>query len=900
MAAPKPVELKPEDLRWTCDPGRFAFETTAELEGVKGTVGQKRALRALELGLGLDCPGYNIYVAGLTGTGKTTTVKNILEQISPTRPLPQDKVFVNNFHDPYRPRLITFERGLAMRFKEDMAEFIDHITRHIPQIFEDKSFKMKREKIMEKYSEQEKILLGEFGEKLKQDRFTLAQVQMGPFTRPEIFPVFDGKAYPMEKLGDIAQEKNLTEEQVAELRQKYTVYRSELESILEKTRTLAKAMVKEIDELARKMGEIVIDGHLRDLKVRFIAPGVHQYLDEVRESVLDNLEAFSDTQEEGQKSGPPQPKRITLKKTPKFKEYTVNIVLDNTDRKGPPVVIETSPTFVNLFGTVERSFDQAGRWTTDFTQIKPGSLLEADGGYIVINAIDLFTEPGVWKMLKRTLKNRRLEIQPPDAFYFYGSSTLKPDPVEIDVKVIFIGDWRLYQLLYYYEPDFKKIFKVMADFDSVMEMSEENVDFYAGFVSKICTNEELRHFTPEGVATVLEYGVWRAGRRGKLSAHFSDIADLIREASFWAAEADSPAVEAEHVRTAIREGIYRHNLPEDKVQEMIENGTLLIDVSGEKVGQANGLAVYSLGNYSFGRPNRITASVSAGRRGVINIEREAKMSGRTHDKGVLILSGFLRNRFGRLKPMNLSVSICFEQSYGGVEGDSASSTELYVILSAVSGIPLKQTIAVTGSMDQHGDIQPIGGVNQKIEGFFKVCQALGLDGSHGVIIPSRNVEDIMLKPDLLEAVEKGLFHIYPVSHVDEGMAILSGKAVGKKKKDGTYPKNSINHAVMKSLQELRKSQDEDDEPRGGMGPKKAAGKKKARRKGKKAPSKKSAKKPAKKSAKKPAKKGAKKGKKPAKKKPAKKKTARKKSAKKKIAKKKSGKKKSGKKSRRRR
>jgi ATP-dependent Lon protease len=698
--ASHPAELVEADLRWSCDPATFSFKTTKEVDPVPGTVGQPRALRALELGLKLNAPGYNVFVAGLTGTGKTTAVKNILEELRPTKPLPLDKAYVNNFTDPSKPRLLTFPRGQVVRFKVDMAEFVDHITRNIPLIFENKGFKMKREKIMKKYGEQEQSLLSTFGEKLKQEKFTLAQVQVGPFSRPEIFPVFDGKAYPMEKLPEVAKEKELGEEQVKDLQTKYTDYRNELETILEKTRSLAKGMVKEIEELARRMGEMVIDGHLRDLKVRYNNPRVHGYFDEVRESVLENLEVFATSEEEGKEK---KPHRITLKKSEPFKEYTVNIVLDNTGQESAPVVIETAPTFVNLFGTVERSVDKAGRWITDFTMIKPGSIVAADGGYLVVNAIDLFTEPGVWKVLKRTLKNGKLQIQPIEVALLFGSSTLKPDPVELNVKVILIGDWRLYQMLYAYEPDFKKIFKIIADFDSVMDRSEGNVEFYASFVSRLSEQEDLLPFGPEGVAALVEYGVWRAGRQSKLSARFSDIADIVREAHYWAGEAGAEIVGAAHVE--------HHNLPEATVPVLIEDGTLRIDVKGEKVGQVTGLAVYGLGNYSFGRPNRITASVSAGRAGVINIEREAKMSGRTHDKGVLILSGFIRSRFGRRKPLTLSVSICFEQSYGGVDGDSASSTELYAILSAISGVPLRQDLAVTGSVDQFGNIQPIGGVN---------------------------------------------------------------------------------------------------------------------------------------------------------------------------------------------
>jgi ATP-dependent Lon protease len=444
-------------------------------------------------------------------------------------------------------------------------------------------------------------------------------------------------------------------------------------------------------------------------------------------------------------------------------------------------------------------------WKTDFTKIKSGSFLRANGGYLVLNALDVFIEPGVWIALKRTLRNRTMEMQSFDPFYLFASSALKPEPIDVKVKVVMIGDAYLFEMLYAVDEDFKKIFKVKADFDTVMERNEESQQKYAAFIQKICSDEKLLPFERSGAAAVIEYGVRLAGRQKKLSTEFHRVTDILREASYWAGKDGSPAVTEKHVDQAIAEKIYRKKMIEEKLQEMIEDGIILIDSEGSRVGQVNGLSVYDMGEYSFGKPSRITAQTSMGKAGIINIEREADLSGRTHNKGVLILAGYLRGKYAQDKPLTLTASICFEQSYGGIDGDSASSTEVYAILSSLAEVPLRQEVAVTGSVNQNGEIQPIGGVNQKIEGFFDVCKARGLTGTQGVMIPHQNIGDLMLRKDVVQAVSEGKFRVYPVKTIDQGIEILTGVAAGERKPDSTYPEESVNFRVNKKLLDLAKS-----------------------------------------------------------------------------------------------
>jgi lon-related putative ATP-dependent protease len=500
-----------------------------------------------------------------------------------------------------------------------------------------------------------------------------------------------------------------------------------------------------------------------------------------------------------------------------FTEYQVNVFVDNTDTQGPPIVIETNPTFANMFGRIEKK-SVFGTYITDFTMIKPGAASLANGGYLVVNALDILINPGVWEGLKRVLKNKEVRIEDlSEQLGIFTTSGLKPQPIPIDAKVIMIGNAHIYQILFSVDEDFKRIFKVKADFDYQIPRDEEIMGNYAAFISSCCNREKLKHFDRTGVAKVIEYGARIVEDQNRLSARFSDIIDIIREANYWAGQDDSTVVRGEHVEKTVEEKVYRTNLVQERIQELIAEETLLVDLAGNKIGQLNGLAVYDLGDFSFGKPSRITAQTFMGRAGVINIERESKLSGKIHDKGVLILSGYLGEKYAQDKPLTLSSSICFEQSYEGVEGDSASFTELAAILSSLSGIPIKQGIAVTGSINQKGEIQPIGGVNQKIEGFFDVCKTKGLTGDQGVIIPQQNVKHLMLKREIIEAGEQGKFHLYAINNVDQGIEILTGREAGQKGADGSYPEDTINYLVDRRLSELAKGLKEypgDEKPKG--------------------------------------------------------------------------------------
>ncbi|MDD5207147.1 MAG: Lon protease family protein, partial [Desulfobacterales bacterium] len=533
------------------------------------------------------------------------------------------------------------------------------------------------------------------------------------------------------------------------------------------------------------------------IRERYPTKEVEKYLKDMLDDLTENLQVFQ-TQQQPQIPGLP----FIVPEGDPLLPYQVNLLVDNADLKGPPVIIESHPTYRNLFGIIERVVDRSGVWRTDFSKIRAGSLVKANGGYLVLNLLDSIIEPGVWPALKRSLRTKKMEIQTYDPFYLMTTSGLKPEPIDMNVKVVIISDANLYHLLHAYDEDVKKIFKVRADFGTSMDKNEESVLRFAEFVKTQSEEDGLRPFDRTGVAAVIEQAVRMTGRKEKISTSFSMISDILREANYWAGVQESPVIKNSHVEKAIDAKIFRSNRIEELIQEMIDRGTLMIDVDGEVVGQVNGLAVFSMGDHMFGKPTRITATTSMGRSGIINIEREADLSGSTHNKGVLILSGYLRKKYAQEKPLTMSASLAFEQSYSGVDGDSASSTEIYALLSSLSGLPIKQSIAVTGSLNQKGEIQPIGGVNEKIEGFFDCCKRLGFTGNQGVMIPENNAKDLMLRKDVVEAVKKGAFHVYPVRTMDEGIEILTGKEAGKMDGQGKYPKGTINAMVNEKLHQL--------------------------------------------------------------------------------------------------
>ncbi|MBN1197554.1 MAG: AAA family ATPase [Candidatus Aminicenantes bacterium] len=797
------VELKPGDLRWECDPGTLKFKTTNDLKSCKEIIGQERALSALRMAFDIESLGYNVFVTGKVGTGRKTSVRRLIRESDRLKHIPDDKLYVNDFRNPDTPRLLRLPSSQGRAFKQEMEELIELLVKQIPEMFESDGYHESRKAVIDDVKKQQKTLLTDFENKVSGKGFALVQIQVGAVTRPVVVPLVDDKPANLDKLRALVKEGKMTEKKFQSLEKTHEKLSNDLEDVFKKLAVLEKETARRLKEMDHEFARPIVHSNIDEIRARHPQQKVAQYLDEVTESIMDQLNLFRQAQAAEKEQGVPLPRPGSADDP--FLVYRVNLLVDNFKAKQAPVIYETSPTYSNLFGSVEFSSDGSGGSRTDFTRIKAGSLLKADGGFLLVEALDLLMEPGVWPAFKRILRNRRLEIQNYSPIYLLSVSGLKPEPIRIDVKVALVGDTHLYQLLFERDPEFKKIFKLRADFDSVMDLNAKSRLDYASFAKRIADSEHLLALENSAVARVLEYGVKLSGHRKKLSTQFNDIADIIREADYWARKTGRKHVTGADVDKAVLEKRDRSSLIETKIQEMIQDESLMIATSGSVVGQVNGLSVYNLGDTIFGKPSRITAQVAVGTEGIINIEREAELSGSLHDKGVLIISGYMRARFAHDKPLAVTASLCFEQSYGGVDGDSASSTEIYALMSALSGIPISQAVAVTGSVNQKGEIQPIGGVNEKIEGFFDVCRARKLTGEQGVIIPHQNASDLMLRQDVVEAVRKGEFHIWPIRNVDEGMEILMGVPAGSRGPIGTYPEGTINFQVNQRLQEFAES-----------------------------------------------------------------------------------------------
>ncbi|MEM2144410.1 MAG: ATP-binding protein, partial [Candidatus Jordarchaeaceae archaeon] len=727
------------------------FKTTEDLKPSRQIIGQERALQALQLGIEIESPGYNIFVTGPPGTGRTTTVQKLLENVKPIKEV-TDKCYVYNFFDPDRPRLLILPPGDGRRLQSAMDELVSYLVKNIPRLFEGESYQHRRQEIIERFKEQGATRVREFEKKVASEGFAL--VQMAPSVRPELAPIIEKQPVSIENLDRLVEEGKITPERNAELKTRYRELTSELLAIFKEIREYERQAREALADLDRSIIIPVLEERLNEIAERIKNVKVKEYLDEVKNAILNNIDLFRQRSSEGEMG-----QMVGEGGIDPYLNYRVNVLVDNSKTTTAPVVFETNPTYRNLFGSIERVWDKSGQWRTDFTHIKAGSLLRADGGFLVVNALDLLFEPGVWPNLKRTLRNRQLEISAYDPLVtIFGATALKPEPIPLDLKVIMIGDLLVYNLLAAYDEEFKKVFKVRADFDWVMPRNKNAIIEYAQVIKVLTEKEGLRPFDRSAVARVIEFGARLAGRQNKLTTRLNIIADILKEANYWAGTAGAKVVTAEHVKRAIDNRRERVKMIEDKLQEAIREGLLFIDVKGKVKGQVNGLAVYETVEHTFAIPVRITARVGVGSAGIINIEREAQLSGPTHDKGVYILTGYLRNKYAFNQPLVFSASITFEQSYGGIDGDSASSTELYALLSELSGLPLRQDLAVTGSVNQKGEIQPIGGVNEKIEGFFDVCKARGLTGTQGVIIPKANLGDLMLREDVIAAVQEGKFH----------------------------------------------------------------------------------------------------------------------------------------------
>lgn len=800
MAYLKPSRYKkllPENLKYIFD-AEISNGKLVSDNDMMPIIGQERALKALKLGVELRKQGYNIFITGLSGTGKTTTVKKMLKTLQPNCSTLNDYAYVNNFEDEDKPLLLKFKVSEAIKFKRSMLKSIVSIQKQVISKLESESFEQGKQELVEKYEALREEVLGEFNKKIKKSNLTVGNVKQGETLRLDMLAVISGKLYAPSSLGELISKKLITEKKAKQILTKYQEYQNEFGKVYKEVYKLSNQFNDEMEQFEQGSVEKVVVSVLDDLKEKYKrVSGLSKYLKMVANDIITNLDLFK-------KGALLASTGNTDAEFDYLRSYEVNVILDNSKRKGCPVIIETSPTYQNLFGAIEKYSDGEGGWYSDFTGIKAGAVLQANGGYLILNAADAFAEPGVWKYLKRALYYGTMEIEDKHISYQASPSTMKPEAIEITTKIILIGSAYTYSMLSSYEDDFNKVFKVKAEFDSEMRRNESNVAEYIKVLKKLIKEERLAEFDSSAIAKVLEYSARYADSQNKLTTRFSYILDILREADFWASDVRAKAVTSYHVVQAYNSARERHGLYESKVNEMFDEGTMMVDTSGSRVGQINGLAVYGGDRFSFGKPTRITATVALGNGSILNVEREAGLSGSTHNKGVLVISGYLKEKFGKNIPLSFNASLVFEQGYGMIDGDSASITEIAALLSAITEIPIKQTFAITGSVNQKGDIQPIGGVNDKVEGYYDLCKSRGLTGKEGVIIPIQNVQDLMLKDEVVEAVKDKKFSIYAVSKVEEALELLMGVKAGKQLANGNYQANTIFGEVEKRLKEMRR------------------------------------------------------------------------------------------------
>ncbi len=786
----KVKELKHTQVYKTCDLRSLKFKTTEDLIPCTDYIGQNRAVDAINFGLGMDFTGYNLYLAGPTGVGKTTTIETILSTVAKDKPSPPDWIYVFNFQEPNSPKAIDLPTGKGKELKDDMEEFLKDLKQDIPRAFEGKEFEEQKQDTMNEFQRKKNNLFEELQKKAGESEI---QVQFSP-TGIITIPMVNGKPVTQEEYNALDEE---TKNNIKAKKEKVDI---EVAEVLKAARKLEREAGDKVKELEKKVALFSVRDLIDTIRDKYKPfPRIIDYFDQVQKHILENIDHFLPAKS-------PQPGLPMLmpmrmpEQEPTFTEYKVNVFVDNSNTNGAPVITEPHPTYTNLFGSIEKEA-RFGALITDFTMILAGSLAKASGGYLVVDALDLFKYPFVWDTLKKALENEELRIE--DVYQQYGFSStvgIKPEPVKLDVKVIIAGNSQLYRMLYAYDEDFRKLFKVKADFDYIVDRDDLTLSQYACFIKSVCDMDGLNKFDRSGVETVIEYSSRLAGDQNKLSVQFGSITKIIKEADYWAGlDKNSKTIKRHHVEKAIEEKIYRSNMVEEKIQEMITKGNILVDTEGLIVGQINGLAVYNIGDFAFGKPSRLTCETYMGTEGLINIDRRAKLSGNIHDKGVMILSGYLGSTYAQKKPLSLSASIGFEQSYDVIDGDSASTAELVALLSSLSGVPIKQSFAVTGSINQKGQIQPIGGVNEKVEGFYDVCKAKGLNGEQGVIIPHQNVKNLMLKKEVVQAVKDKNFHIYPIETVDQAIELLTGKEAGRRGSTGKFKTGTVNYLVDKKL-----------------------------------------------------------------------------------------------------
>ncbi len=791
-------ELNYKQLKMTCDPKIFNFETTDELESISTGIGQERGLKALEFGLSVDINGYNVYVEGPYGVGKTSYVKTLLSSISKKKKVPNDWCYVYNFDNPNEPVAISLPAGQGKEFRDSMKNFIIEIKTDLRNTFNNDDFEKEKNLIKQEYEIKRNILLEDLNKKSAEYGFTVKSSQTGIY----MMPILNGKTIAEDEFN------NLADDVKKDFEDKSTIVQQHIMEAIGQIKAIEKESDKRLQEWQSNVALLTINAHINLIKNKYKKnKKINTFLDSVKSDILKNINSFTvDEKQLDSKIQGPQAAHPEIYKP--WLNYRINLFIDNSSLEGAPVVADTNYSYHNIFGKLEYE-NYYGTLKTDYTMLKPGLLHIANGGYLVFQANDLLTNTLCYDSLKKVLRSKSLGIEnTADPRSSMVMISLKPEPIPLDLKVVLIGDENLYQTLLAIDSDFRKLFKIKVEFADEAPMSKENMIRLARFVKGYCEHEELPPLDAGAMAKVVEYASKLADSQDKLSTRFTDLSLIIGEAATWAKLAKSKLITAEFIDKALTQKIDRVKKYDDKYMEMINDNTLLIDTKGFEVGQINGLTIMNVGDYTFGKPVKITANTYTGKNGIINIEREVELSGSSHSKGILILSGYLGEMFAQDMPLSLTASICFEQLYSGVDGDSASSTELYALLSSLSGIPINQAFAVTGSVNQKGDIQPIGGVNDKIEGFFHVCKSRGLDGSHSVIIPKQNIKNLNLSNEVVQAVKDGNFHIYAISTIEEGIELLTGVPAGSKDENGNFPAGTINYLVYQKLKKYAESSKE--------------------------------------------------------------------------------------------
>ena len=782
----KAQALAPDLLYRRCDPESLPFATTSELDEPDEVLGQERALEALRFGIGMAYEGYNLFALGPPGLGKHGVVRRFIEDEAKDTPVPSDWCYVNDFEEPQRPKALRLPPGVGCKLRGDMEHLVQDLRAAIAAAFDSDEYRGRRESIENEVKHDHETALEAVRNRADERGIALVRTPTGM----GFAPMRDGEVIGPDVFQTLPEDERKRIEAAVEALQE------ELQSAMRQLPSLVKESRRRVRELDQAVTRAAAGTLIDELRHGYAEiDGVQAYLDAVQRDVVENTEAFLARDGTPVAPGAPQPEQVPGAASAALERYAVNVLVDRRGETGAPIVYEDHPTYQRLVGEIEHSA-QMGALVTNFTLIKPGALHRANGGYLIVDARKLLQNPGAYDALKHALRSRQARVESLGrAMSMVSTRSLEPEPIPLDVKVIMIGERSHYYLLSQHDPEFREHFKVAADFDDRVERTEDNALPYARLIADLAKKAGLKPLDRSAVARVLEHGARLAGDAERLSVQIESIADLLREADYWRAEAGKDAIGGEHVQAAIDAQIRRANRVQERMQEEIERDTILIDTDGAEVGQVNALSVLQLGNYAFGKPTRITARVRMGKGEVIDIEREVELGGPLHSKGVLILAGYLGARFAGDGPLSLAASLVFEQSYGGVDGDSASSTELYAILSALAGTPIRQSLAVTGSVNQRGEVQAIGGVNEKIEGFFDICKSRGLNGEQGVLIPIANAKNLMLRADVVDAARDGRFHVYPIATIDQGIECLTGVPAGERDAEGRFPEGTINHAV---------------------------------------------------------------------------------------------------------